>query len=271
MNKTAGWGAPVCLAGTEEWTMTSRCKDDYLIMAAIPKEPPPIGGYPVIYALDGDAVFGTLAETARLQMRKLHGYDPAIVIAIAYPSREPFDMQRRCRDFTMPADKRALPVRPGGMEWPENGGADAFITFLESELFTEVTKRYPVDNGRRTIFGHSLGGLFVLHALFTRPGLFRCYAAGSPSIWWNNQAILQEASAFLAANPPGGPPSDLLMLLGGDEHPFMLADANQLQRLLGSSTPFGFKAELVVFPGEGHVSVLPAALSRTVRFALEQR
>ncbi|HCE8339908.1 TPA: ferric enterobactin esterase PfeE, partial [Pseudomonas aeruginosa] len=46
------------------------------------------------------------------------------------------------------------------------------------------------------LWGHSYGGLLVLHALFTRPGEFARYAAASPSLWWRDGAILGERAGL---------------------------------------------------------------------------
>ena len=43
-----------------------------------------------------------------------------------------------------------------------------------------------VDPSRRTLWGHSFGGLFTLYALLARPGSFARYAAISPSISGRN-------------------------------------------------------------------------------------
>ncbi|MFX3635388.1 MAG: alpha/beta hydrolase [Candidatus Pristimantibacillus sp.] len=258
--------------GYEERTLIGSHKQlEYRIMIAIPKDAPPENGYPIIYALDGDAVFQTLSEAARLQTRKPHGYDPAVIVGIGYPSKEPFDMNRRCYDFTMPAQAENLPVRPNGQEWPEHGGADAFLDFIESELKLEIAQDYPIDSSRQSIFGHSLGGLFVLHALFTRPQMFQSYVAGSPSIWWNNRMVLQEIDNFESfllqeANKPR-----LMLTIGEEELVDMVRDTEQLAESLKPLVEQGFYSELVKFSEEGHVSVLPAAISRTVKFALKRR
>lgn len=61
-----------------------------------------------------------------------------------------------------------------------------------------VKARFPQAKvTRQALYGHSYGGLFALHTLFTRPGLFDCYIASSPSIWWNDRFIMQEATNFL--------------------------------------------------------------------------
>jgi len=243
---------------------------EYRILIASPTEPPPSGGYPVLYALDGDATFLTMAEAVRLQTRKPHGFDPAVVVGIGYPSGEPFDMSRRCYDFTMPAADGTLPERPDGRTWPEHGGADLFLDFLERELLPFVGERFSVDPGKQTLFGHSLGGLFVLHALFSRPALFARYVAGSPSIWWGDGAILKEFEAFVRRFGDKLPTARLLFTIGAEELADMVEDAEKLfaklQPLADESE--SFQAGLAKFSEEEHVSVLPAAISRSIRFGL---
>jgi predicted alpha/beta superfamily hydrolase len=258
------------IAGSVEKLLYSSHRElPYRIRIAVPQEPPPAQGYPVIYALDGDALFGTFAEAARLQTRKPHGYDPVVIVAIAYPSGEPFDMTRRCYDFTTPAQLSNLPVRPNGQEWPEHGGADRFLDFVEHELKPVLEREYHIDKGRQAIFGHSLGGLLVLHALFTRPQSFQRFGAGSPSIWWNKHAVLQEIEAF--ADWVGSAAAELprlLLTIGAEELPDMVKDAEQLAERLQPLLAGGFRSAIAKFPEESHVSVLPAAISRVLRFAL---
>jgi len=78
----------------------------------------------------------------------------------------------------------------------EHGGADAFLTFIEEELKPWIEREFKIDGTRQAIIGHSLGGLFVLHTLFTKPGAFRTYVAGSPSIHWSRRIILDEERQF---------------------------------------------------------------------------
>ncbi|MEK0315721.1 alpha/beta hydrolase [Cohnella sp. 56] len=258
------------MAGIAEHTLTARANGrEYVIKIALPADEPPARGYPVLYALDADATFLTMAEAVRLQTRRPHGYDPAVVVGIGYPSREPFDMTRRCYDFTMPAAGGTLPERPDGRPWPEHGGADLFLGFIERELIPFVDGRFKTDPGRRTLYGHSLGGLLALHAFFAGSAQFAGYAAGSPSIWWGDYAVLREMEAF-AGRADAGKRSRLLMMVGADELAHMVADAVSLHNRLGGlrQVDSAWTAELVRFADEEHVSVLPAAISRSIRFAL---
>lgn len=267
-NEAAG----ILVAGLEQYTLTAQSNGrEYVIKLAYPADEPPEGGYPVIYALDAEATFLTLAETVRLQTRQPHGYDPAVVVGIGYPSGDPFDMQRRCYDFTMPAAEGTLPQRPDGSAWPEHGGAGKLLDFLERELIPFVDGRLATNAARRTLVGHSLGGLFALHAMFEGRALFAGYAASSPSVWWGDYAVMKEAEAYVRhADGAAAAEARLLVTIGAEELLHMVEDAaalvDRLQALRRHDA--AWTAELVRFAGEEHVSVLPAALSRTVRFAL---
>lgn len=257
--------------GCEECTIhAGERRLEYRILISHPAREAPPEGYPVIYALDGHAVFHTLAESARLQTRKPHGYDPVVIVAIGYPSGDAFDMQRRCYDFTMPAEEHKLPKRPDGSKWPESGGADEFLNLLQNEIIPMISRKFTVDMHRQALFGHSLGGLFVLHALFTRPALVTHYAAGSPSVWWNDYALLAELERFSASFPSMRLQRKLMITVGADELEHMVEDAGKLPGLLAPLAGHGLQTSLNEFAGESHVSVLPAALSRLLRFALEK-
>lgn len=147
--------------------------------------------YPVLYLLDGDAHFhhatglvAHLTGAARI---------PAmIVVGISSP--------RRTRDFTPTAEspvleRESVPFGPRvHQEFPESGGARRFLDHLTAELVPFVEGRYRTADFR-LLFGHSLGGLFALHALLERPEAFQAIVASSPSLWWDDQALIRRAAA----------------------------------------------------------------------------
>lgn len=64
-------GRKVDIPNAEQWGLTSRVeRRSYRIMIGHPIGDPPPGGYPVIYLLDGNSVFGTMVEALRLQCRR---------------------------------------------------------------------------------------------------------------------------------------------------------------------------------------------------------
>jgi predicted alpha/beta superfamily hydrolase len=180
--------APYILPETESWDITSAAGQVYRIFVSQPAGPAPEGGYPVLYVLDGNAMFAGFADARRLQSFGGAGLDKMIIVGIGHPGDQIYD-PRRMADFTAPIETAAL--KQLYAKYP-SGARDQFRAFLLDELKPAIGKRYKVDPLRQTLYGHSLGGLFALHLFYSHPGAFRTVIAASPSIWWDNQAILAE-------------------------------------------------------------------------------
>lgn len=261
------------IPGTEVRKMSSRNGSrGYQIFISKPSTEPPPSGYPVIYLLDANSIFGTMSETVRVQGRRPEktGVIPAVIVGIGYDTTEPFSSARH-RDFTMPTSYSELPVRPDGKEWPAHGGAGDFLRFIEEDLKPEIEQDYEIDRNRQTIFGHSLGGLFVLQVLLTKPDAFQTYIAGSPSIHWNKPFIEKETERFVSCLKKNDQPVNLLLAAGELEkhHKCRMNDnAKELYERLSTLTDQGVRTEFCEFSGEGHISVLPVLVSRALRFAL---
>ncbi|QSR19324.1 alpha/beta hydrolase [Novosphingobium sp. KA1] len=179
----------------------------YRISIAIPDGPAPAAGYPVIYVMDANALFPTVRDTARMQSFRPSwtGIEPAVVVGVGYPTEALFDGPARTFDLTTP-----LPA--GSPPGPKTGGADAFLDFIQTAVKPLVAGKVAVDAKQQTLLGHSLGGLFVLHTLFSRPDAFTSYVAISPSVWWGGGSLFTEAQAF-RDKPLAGHPR-LLMTIG---------------------------------------------------------
>lgn len=264
----------VTIKGTEQLLMhSSNGKREYQIFVSKPLEEPPPSGYPVIYLLDANSVFGTMVEAVRLQSRRPEksGVVPAIIVGIGYATDEPFSSERYY-DFTLPVAVNELPVRPDGSPWPSHGGAENFLKFIEEDLKPEIGKRYKVDNNSQTLFGHSLGGLFTLYVLFENPYAFQTYIAGSPSLHWNKRWFREEEGAFLSRLNQGN--GDISLLLGvgeleGSHKSGMNENALELSKRL-SMKDGRVNVRFNEFEGEGHLSVLPPLINRALRLALKR-
>lgn len=181
------------------------------VHVAVPKAPPPAAGYPALWMLDGnaalmefdDALLADLAARPQPHLLVFAGYDNALRI----------DSAARSRDYTPFAGER--PDRDGGVV-AGGGGADAFLEVIERQLRPELARRVATDPARQALWGHSLAGLFALHALYTRGGAFDTYAAGSPSLWWGDGAMLHGPEQRFVANNAGRR-ARLLIGLGGGE------------------------------------------------------
>lgn len=242
----------------------------YHLYIAHPIEAPSEEGYGILYALDGNAFFETAAEITALMTRKPKGYAPALVVGIGYPGGKPFDMDRRVYDFTMQSDVNKLPVRPTGEPWPANGGADEMLQMLEHTIMPMLAKKYHINVHKQALFGHSLGGLFTLYALFERPKLFTHYIASSASIWWNDYAIYDSYKQFLQQDCLTQDPQStkLMLIVGAEELEHMVVDSQKLfERMQLEATTY-CGVQYVKLEQEDHISVIPAAISRAAKWML---
>lgn len=259
----------------EQWIMKSRDhRRRYQILVAKPPEAPPPAGFPVIYLLDANSVFGTMVEAVRLQSRRPDktGIVPAVIVGIGYPVDGPFAPER-FYDLT-PAPAKEYLNRPDSTPLPEQGGAAQFLKFIEEELKPHIEGEFPVDRSRQTIFGHSLGGLFVLYALFAKPHAFQSYIAGSPSLHWNEPFLLEAERKFAKGWQPAANRIELLLGVGELEKTHVSRNCDRalaLSERLTALSGRGLDVEYKEFEGEGHVSVLPVLISRALRLALRPK
>lgn len=261
----------------------------YRVHLAWPDSPAPPAGFPVIYLLDGSTSFGTLVEGLRLRSRRADatGVQPGVVVAIdqAEPGRERL---QRSTDFTpWPAADRAL-VDGDPIGQAAAGGASSFLDLLTNDVASLVRRELPVpiDPDRLGLFGHSMAGLFVLHVLLTRGTLFSSYAAISPSIWWNREALRHaiEAPRPGAADRAARP----RLLIAAAEYDQVLAPwqrgsaaaeaiatrrqarhvVDDVRWMAGQLSGRIADVELEVFTGEDHASVVARGLGHYLRLAL---
>lgn len=259
---------PVVLEGSQKASITSlNTGFEYQIYIDVPKGIPPQSGYPIIYALDGDSVFATLRQVNQLKhwRAKVTGYQQAIIVAIGYTQAEK-NHNARARDYT-PETKNAE---------KNSGGAAQFSAFIKDELKPLINQSFPVDQSREAIFGHSFGGLFVLHTLFKQPQLFTSYIASSPSIWWGDSMLLDNIDNHYVL------PHNLLVTIGSLEGKLenrsaevmkilasrkLLQNARLLKKILASSNP-PQRFQYIELEGEDHGSAKYSAISRALNFFL---
>lgn len=287
MSAMPSW-PPVTLPGTQARRMRAATNGiDYRIDLWLPPSEPPPGGFPSIYVLDGGALFGTLVEAVRRSSRRpdATGVLPTAVIGIAHDApaqtgQALYAEAERRRDFTFgPPASDAGRAAPGTV-----GGGAAFLCFIADQLAPALEAELPLDARRRTLFGHSLAGHFVLRALAARPDAFGTWAAISPSIWWDEAALRAALAATLAGRqhaprlfmavgeyeaevPPwqrGQPGYEQLVARRGQRQMVASAQAlaDELRGWLGDEA-----LHFRVFPEEDHASVLMIAIQRLLRFA----
>ncbi|WP_231755278.1 alpha/beta hydrolase [Bordetella sp. N] len=176
-------------------------KRHYRIEIAIPKTPAPAGGYTALYMLDGNAAMATLTDA---DLQAMSGAQPPVLVAIGYDVNTRNDVVSRAYDYTPPVRDAQGKLVPAPQErGREGGGADVFLDFINQQVRPLARTRAALDPKREMLWGHSYGGLFTLHVLFTQPRSFTTYIAGDPSAWWHEGALVREWRAFDPARASG--------------------------------------------------------------------
>jgi predicted alpha/beta superfamily hydrolase len=144
------------------------------IQVVLPQKSNPAKKYDVLYVLDGDGNTKLASDVQRFLEDEAY-MPPIIIVGVLNIDRN--------HDLT--------PVHID--ENKTSGGGDKFLDFLKDELIPYINKTYPSD-GENTIFGHSLGGLFVMYALLNEPQTFASCIAADPSFWYNHNYMNKMAA-----------------------------------------------------------------------------
>ena len=147
----------------------------------------PEQSFPTIYVLDGGALFPLFSAYYRY-LNFGREIPDAILIGISYGSEDFEGGNFRSTDYTAKSPERDY--------W---GGAEQFQRFLSTELFPTIEKTYRSRADRRVIFGHSIGGQFVLYTALTKPDLFWGHVASNPALHRNLPFFLQQHGTAAAA------------------------------------------------------------------------
>ena len=223
------------LPGLKDSIYSETLKEGRVLQVQLPKEykAGSQDKYPVLYLTDGEWNAGLMAEVQAWSRQ--WGFTPPIImvgIANSYPGGN----NQRGRDLT-PTGKNGA------------GGGPAFLSFIKNELIPYINKTYP-SNGSNILWGHSLGGMFVLYTLFKEPQLFDAYIAADPSLWWDNGYMLRLADSSL----PTLKGVKSLFVTGRTRSPWHEMRIDSLEMLLKEKAPAGLQWKTVAYPDETHVS-----------------
>ena len=135
--------------------------------------------YPVIYLLDGSKDEDFIHISGIVQFGSFSWVNmlpESIVVGIGNVDRK--------RDFTYPSQNKL-----DQKEFPTSGKSKNFIAYIEKELQPFIDHTYRTTE-TKTIIGQSLGGLLATEILFKKPDLFDNYIIVSPSLWWDDEKLL---------------------------------------------------------------------------------
>jgi predicted alpha/beta superfamily hydrolase len=285
---------PLALFGSTQFDMASaNTGRTYRIFVFKPTSAPPPSGYSLVLVTDGNFAFPIAAATnAFLGIRG----ETALIVGVGYPVENSAGgeiLRLRNRDFTPPTPLSAIWSAQGQPppSADDYGGSEGFYRFLTEELRPAIARAYPIDASRETLYGDSLGGLFVLGVLFTYPEAYRSFVAASPSIWWNDRAVLADEAEFvrrvesreiaprvpitIGANEQDAPvtPPPGMTLADAEERirrARMVDNAAELaERLRQVDGGPGYAARFQLFESEDHLTAVAPSINRALVFALE--
>lgn len=260
--------------------------EPYRIFLLVPDQEPPEEGWPLLVTTDGNATFPFAVASLVTQAPYPTGTNVGwgVIAAIGYPTDAPYNAMRRAWDLGPPPVKSYPPYVEGG-PLVLIGGTGELLDFIETAVIPKIAGMVRLDPKRRSLFGHSFGGLFTLFALFERPGLFANWIAASPTIYWEGSEILNNEARRQAA--PGNKP--FLHLSAGEYEgdqlaPFQYLNEDAATRLEKrktertvslaeemaerlNGTADGIQSRFELFVGETHMSVVGPAVNRAISIA----
>jgi uncharacterized protein len=225
---------------------------DYLISVASPDPTTHPGPWRTMIVLDADDHFGIALDAYRGWWAR-GGARPLLLVGVGYGAGFKKPGNRRIRDYT----PRVVD------EEPESGGAEAFHAFLTETLWPRLCREYPVRSDEPGLAGHSLGGLFALHALFREQPFFRRALAAAPSVWWDDQAMLRSVARFRGKQ--SRLPARLFLSVGDSDTESMRRDFAAFERQLDEQPFEDLWVRREQFPGRGHFNVVPVAYETGLR------
>lgn len=175
--------------------------------------------WPVVYQLDGALKQDLMMGTGLMRWGALWGRsEDAIIVGI-----ETRDRQRELLPASAdPAERQ---------RYPTAGESATFRAWLADIVKPLVEERYRTD-GRAFLVGESAAGHFVVETWATAPGLFTGYAAISPSLQWDFEA--------LSRRPMSNGPRPPLYLSLADEGGATESGMIRLLAALPASQPYCF-------------------------------
>jgi predicted alpha/beta superfamily hydrolase len=212
--------------------------------------------YPAVYFCDGFYDFALLSMIYADQI-----FDQTIrecfLVGFSYRGKDLDYGKLRTHDYTPTTIK----------QFPGTGGGPDFLKVVENEFIPFMEKNYRVDPSFRVLGGSSLGGLFVLYAMFTQTNLFNAYIAISPAVGWDNGWLFNTEEEFHARH------TDLPVLLymtGAEkefaDRPAFLEGIKFFGEVLKKRNYEHFRYQFRVLDDAYHASSKPEGYTRGMQF-----
>jgi predicted alpha/beta superfamily hydrolase len=196
--------------------------------------------YPVLYVLDGEFAYGL--ATGLIPTLIGNGEIPELlVVGVAYHGIAGWAEHGALRDQDL--------CPPGFQNPPSESRIAQFTGFFEQELFPLIESEYRGSPDDRGLFGFSAGGLFALHILLTRPGMF-CRHIAASCVWPGADAYLLNCERQYAEQSVH-PAADLFLAVGERDEEQLPGFRTLTETLQRRRYPH-LRLFAEIFPDEGH-------------------
>lgn len=245
---------------------------EHRVSVALPVRHAALERVPLLLCLDGPWVFGTVKDATRIM--SMGGEAPeAAVVGLSFTDTSMGEyLRQRSRWYTPTPWVPPEVTGVKGIEASECGRAAELLAFILDHLLPVIEADHlggtPISE--RWLVGHSFSALFGLQTLFTAPDAFDKWLLASPSIWWDERAVLETERAWAAANDDLS--AEVYLCYGateGDETSDprfrMGANVEELAKTLRSRSYPGLTLSHRVLPDDGHSSSIGAAISHGLR------
>jgi len=210
--------------------------------------------YPVVFVTDGywdfvklDAIKGSL---------RYDKYVPEfIIVGLGYPGEN--------LNYGELRNWELAPV-PFNNDTKNTGHAADFLNTLEAEIIPYVDREFRTDPAHRVLGGASLGGLFTLYAMYTKPELFSGYMAVTPAVAAGKEWLLGYEEAFVKSGRT--PKGRLFVSMGGNEWPNFVASILRYNARVSSRKHPDLAYQFKVIEGARHAGMQMESYVRGLTF-----
>ncbi len=247
------------LGASEIRTVSSRVTNkDYELIINLPSSyaKETARKYPVFYFCDGYYDFPLIAMIYYDQLFDRTAPE-CILVGFSYRGDIADYGPLRSHDLT----PTAIPEAPG------TGGGPDYLKVIETEFIPYVESHYRADTSFRALGGSSLGGLFTLYAMFTRPALFKAYVSVSPAAMWDRGMLLLAEESYHQQH--GDLPVSLYMTGAEKEfsdNPAFIEGIRYFGDVLKKRDYRGFRYEFRILDDSYHASSKPEGYTRGMQF-----
>lgn len=175
---------PEILETKKQMIYSIHVKDSFELYITLPKNYSSDSIYAVVYYLDANLKSGKALRKEINEMADSTNLRNVIFVGVGHIGN--YRVLRR-RDFVTPHLREGDSLYSNETNY---GQAANFYEFLQKDLIPFIETNYKASD-KRTLIGHSFGGLFAFYCLFQQQPLFQNYVALSPSLWVNYDNIYE--------------------------------------------------------------------------------